>query len=95
MLESCMDYTYEPRSAAETAAGGTDMRFAPRVPPGSDGLFGRLAALDLSTQQIVWTHRQRIPVAGSTLATAGGVLFNGDSAHGAHDQATGEAGVRG
>lgn len=92
MMETCMDYTYTPRSAAETAKGGTDMQLSPRVPPGSDGLFGRLAALDLSTQQIVWTHRQRIPVAGSTLATAGGLLFNGDLDRyfHAYDQSTGE-----
>jgi alcohol dehydrogenase (cytochrome c) len=92
MVESCMDYTYAPRSAAETAAGGTDMKLTPRLPPGSDGKFGRLAALDLTTQQIVWTHRQRIPVAGATLATAGGVLFNGDLDRYfyAYDQANGD-----
>jgi alcohol dehydrogenase (cytochrome c) len=91
MAESCTDYTYAPRTAAETAAGGSDMKFAPRVPPGSDGLFGRLSALNLQTQQIVWTHRQRIPIAGSTLATAGGLLFNGDLDRYfyAYDQATG------
>jgi alcohol dehydrogenase (cytochrome c) len=91
MTESCTDYTYAPRSAAATAAGGTDMRFAPHLPPGSDGLFGRLTAVNLQTQQIVWTHRQRIPTAGSTLATAGGLLFNGDLDRYfyAYDQATG------
>jgi alcohol dehydrogenase (cytochrome c) len=91
MVESCTDYTYAPRTAAETAAGGTDMRFATRVPPGSDGKIGRLAALNLATQQIVWTHRQRIPVAGSALATGGGLLFNGDLDRNfyAYDQVTG------
>jgi alcohol dehydrogenase (cytochrome c) len=54
------------------------MRFTPRSPPGHDGNFGQLAALDLQRRQIVWRHRQRIPIAGSTLATAGGLLFNGD-----------------
>ena len=43
MTESCTDYTYAPRSAAETAAGGSDMRFASRLPPGHDGQFGKLA----------------------------------------------------
>lgn len=92
IIESCTDYKYAPRSAKETAAGGTDMQFAPRVPPGNDGLFGRLAALNLATRQIVWTHRQRMPIAGSTLATAGGVLFNGDLNRYfyAYDQASGE-----
>lgn len=92
MMETCTDYTYAPRSAAETAAGGSDMRFAPRLPPGSDGLFGRLAAIDLATQQVVWTQRQRIPYAGSTLATATGLLFSGDLDRHfrAHDQETGK-----
>jgi alcohol dehydrogenase (cytochrome c) len=89
--ESCTDYTYAPRSAAETAAGGADMRFSTRIPPGSDGKFGRLVALDLKTQQIKWTHRQRVPISGSTLATAGGLLFNGDLDRNfyAYDQETG------
>jgi alcohol dehydrogenase (cytochrome c) len=92
MMETCTDYTYAPRSAAETAAGGSDMRFAPRLPPGSDGLFGRLAAIDLATQQVVWTQRQRIPYAGSTLATSTGLLFSGDLDRHfrAHDQRTGK-----
>jgi alcohol dehydrogenase (cytochrome c) len=91
MTESCADYTYSPRTAAETAAGGSDMRFAPRQPPGNDGLFGKLAAVDLATQQVVWSHRQRMPHAGSTLATATGLLFNGDLDRHfrAYDQKTG------
>jgi alcohol dehydrogenase (cytochrome c) len=92
LTESCTDYTYAPRSAAETAAGGADMRFATREPPGSDGLFGRMVALDLSTQQITWLKRTRIPPAGSALATASGLLFNGtlDRHFRAYDQTSGE-----
>ena len=92
MTETCAEYTYTPRSAAQTAAGGIDMRYISRIPPGSDGKFGRLAALDLQTRQILWTYRQRVPIAGSTLATAGGVLFNGDLDRyfSAYDQSTGK-----
>ncbi len=92
MMETCTDYTYAPRSAAETAAGGGDFRFAPRLPPGTDGQFGRLAALDLDTREILWTHRQRMPIAGAALTTAGGLVFNGDLDRNfyAYDQATGE-----
>jgi alcohol dehydrogenase (cytochrome c) len=92
MMETCTDYTYAPRTPQETAAGGGDMRFGPRLPPGTDGQFGRFAALDLRTQQILWTHRQRIPVAGAALSTAGGLVFNGDLDRHfyAYDQATGE-----
>jgi alcohol dehydrogenase (cytochrome c) len=91
MMESCTDYTYAPRSAAETAKGGTDMRFGPRQPPGTDGQYGRLAALNLQTREILWTHRQRVPIAGAALLTAGGLLFNGDLDRNfyAYDQGTG------
>jgi alcohol dehydrogenase (cytochrome c) len=78
MLESCADFTYQPRSARETANGGTDIRFNPRPRPDSDGNFGRMMALDLATQSVKWTHRQRMPLAGSLLATAGGLVFMGD-----------------
>jgi alcohol dehydrogenase (cytochrome c) len=78
IMETCSDYTYAPGTAAQTAKGGVDMRYVARIAPGSDGKFGRLAALDLQKREILWTHRQRIPLAGSTLATAGGVLFSGD-----------------
>lgn len=92
ITESCSDYTYAPRSAAETAAGGADMRFAPRTPPGSDGKFGRFVAVDLKTREIRWAHRQRMPIAGSALATAGGIVFNGDLDRHfmAYDQDSGE-----
>ena len=78
MEANCADYTYAPAGAAQTAKGGVDMRFIPRVPPGHDWNYGRIAALDLQKREVIWNHRQRIPIAGSTLATAGGVLFNGD-----------------
>ena len=92
ITESCTEYTYAPRTAAETAAGGADMKFAPRVPPGTDGNFGRLVAVDLKTRSLRWIHRQRMPIAGSALATAGGLLFNGDLDRHFHayDQETGE-----
>jgi alcohol dehydrogenase (cytochrome c) len=88
MLESCADFTYEPRGRTETARGGSDIRFLPRPRPQSDGKLGRMMALDLTTQQIRWVHRQRMPVAGSLLATAGGLVFMGDLERnfGAYDQ---------
>ncbi len=89
---NCADYIYAPGTPAQTAKGGVDMRFVPRVPPGYDFKFGHIAALDLQTRQVVWTHRQRMPIAGSALATAGGVLFNGDLDRyfSAYDQSTGK-----
>lgn len=92
ILENCADYTYKPRSAEQTARGGLDMHFSARSRPDHDGNYGRLVALDLSKREVKWTHRQRIPLAGSTLATAGGVVFSGDVDRyfHAHDQSSGK-----
>jgi len=91
MLESCADFTYEPRSRKETASGGSDIRFTPRVRPDSDGNLGRMIALDLNTRSVLWSHRQRAPLAGSLLATAGGLVFGSDLGRNftAYDQVTG------
>jgi alcohol dehydrogenase (cytochrome c) len=78
IIETCSDYTYAPANAAQTAKGGVDMRFVARIPPGSDGNFGRLTAVDLAHRRILWTHRQRAPLASAALATAGGLVFSGD-----------------
>lgn len=93
ILENCAEYTYTPRRAAQTTQGGVDIRFALRTPLHHDGRFGRIAALDLQTRKIVWTDRERMPMAGSTLATAGGLLFEGDVDRHlcAYDQTDGKA----
>lgn len=91
MLENCADYTYTAGTAEQTAKGGIDIHFSSRTPPGHDGNFGRLAALDLGKRQILWTHRQRIPLASAVLATGGGLIFAGDVDRNlyAYDQANG------
>ncbi len=90
--ESCMDYAWAPRGAAETAKGGVDIRYPNRHRPDSDGNFGRLQAVNLQTRQVAWTDRQRAPMASSALATAGGVVFVGseDRRFSAYDAATGK-----
>jgi alcohol dehydrogenase (cytochrome c) len=90
--ESCMEYMFEARPAAEVAAGGVDIRYPNIHRPDSDGKFGRLQAMNLDTRQTVWTHRQRAPIASSALATAGGVVFAGstDRRFSAFDAATGK-----
>lgn len=92
IMETCADYTYAPANPEQTAKGGVDMRFVARIAPGSDGKFGRLAALDLEKRRIVWAHRQRVPLAGAALATAGGLVFNGDFDRyfSAYDQTSGK-----
>ena len=43
-----------------------------------DGDLTEVRALDISTGREVWRYSQRAPNAGSTLATAGNVVFHGD-----------------
>ena len=77
MAEVCMDYTWAPRDAAQTAGGGLDIRGTLRTRPDSDGKMGRIDAVNLETRKIVWMDRQRAPIASAMLATAGGLVFSG------------------
>jgi len=88
----CMDYSWAARGANEIAAGGQDMRLRSRPKPGNDGNFGRIEAIDLKTRQVVWTQRQRAPMASSLLSSAGGLLFSGarDRRFRAYDAANGK-----
>jgi alcohol dehydrogenase (cytochrome c) len=92
LVESCMDFTWKPRSAEQTAAGGSDLDWLMKAPPHSDGKFGRVEAIDLKTGRVLWTRRQRAPESASLLATAGGLLFEGsrDRQFRALDSATGK-----
>ncbi|HEY4276161.1 MAG TPA: PQQ-binding-like beta-propeller repeat protein [Rhizomicrobium sp.] len=58
--------------------GGQEVRMA-RYQPGTDGNIGRLDAVNWSTQKIIWSVRQRASLTSATVATAGGVIFAGDS----------------
>jgi len=88
----CMDYSWVERDAAKIAAGGMDVRLPSRPKPGNDGNFGRVEAIDLKTRQVVWSKRQRAPIASSLLASAGGLLFSGarDRHFRAYDAANGK-----
>jgi alcohol dehydrogenase (cytochrome c) len=89
---NCMDYNWVARGASDIATGGQDMRLRARPRPGNDGNFGRIEAIDLKTQQVVWSTRQRAPIASSLLASAGGLVFGGarDRHFRAYDAATGD-----
>ena len=92
LIETCADYGWTPRNAGAIAAGGNDIHFATRPRPDGDGKFGRLEAINLATGRVVWTHRQRAPLASSLLATGGGVVFAGalDRFFSAYDATTGK-----
>ncbi|MEJ0008804.1 MAG: PQQ-binding-like beta-propeller repeat protein [Steroidobacteraceae bacterium] len=74
---NCMNYSWFERDGAQIAAGGQDMRLQSRPKPGNDGNFGRIEAIDLKTQRVVWSQRQRAPIASSLLTSAGGLVFSG------------------
>jgi alcohol dehydrogenase (cytochrome c) len=88
----CMDYSWVERDADKIAAGGMDVRLVGRPKPDNDGNFGRVEAIDLKTKKVVWSKRQRAPIASSLLASAGGLVFSGarDRVFRAYDAATGQ-----
>lgn len=100
MLESCMDFSWLPASQSDSAGAADEKRpgrsldvgWVPKPRPGTDGNYGRYAALDLASGKILWTKRQRAPLSSSLLATEGGLLFGGDRSRvfSALDQRTGE-----
>jgi alcohol dehydrogenase (cytochrome c) len=92
LIQTCMNFTRRVRTAAETAAGGSDLGWVVRARPDSDGNIGRVDAINLVTKKVVWSIRHRPPESAALLATAGGVLFEGtrDRMFKALDQATGK-----
>lgn len=92
LYESCQDFTWVPRTSDKTAAGGSDMKFVLHPRPDSDGNFGRVEAINLETKKVTWVYRQRAALSGSTLTTAGGLVFVGsrDREFRAFDGATGK-----
>jgi alcohol dehydrogenase (cytochrome c) len=68
--EDCMGFLWTP--------GPTfDIRPYPIARPDSDGMIGRVEAVDLATGKTLWVRRERASHASSILATAGGVIFEG------------------
>jgi alcohol dehydrogenase (cytochrome c) len=87
--EACMDLI--PVKEGERGLL-TGVRMAIRPRADSDGLFGRLQAINLETGKTAWTTRERTPFMTGTLATAGGLVFAGsvDRSFSAYDDATGK-----
>lgn len=78
-----------------TEEGGllsTGVSLTPAPIPNSDGLFGRLQAINLATQEVAWNFREAVPPTSAVLATAGGLIFGGalDQSFKAFDEDNGE-----
>jgi alcohol dehydrogenase (cytochrome c) len=89
LVESCMDLT--PVAPGGRGSLSTGVRWSLRPRPNSDGLYGRIQAINLETRKSTWTSRQRAPMTTGTLATAGGVVFAGalDRTFTAYDETSG------
>ncbi len=71
---SCLDQTANDR----TISGASPRVSIPEPGFEEDGDLTEVRAIDISTGREVWRYSQRAPNAGSTLATAGNVVFFGD-----------------
>jgi alcohol dehydrogenase (cytochrome c) len=68
--ESCMNFSW-------LAGEGFDIIYGVKAPPGGDGNFGKLIAINLETRKIEWTEKHRAPESSAILSTAGGIAFDG------------------
>jgi alcohol dehydrogenase (cytochrome c) len=70
---SCLNQT-----ANDRAVNGASPRFSIPEPGRENGNLTEVRAIDVSTGREVWRYSQRAPNAGTTLSTAGNVVFFGD-----------------
>jgi len=90
IAESCMSMT--PTSdRREMLSSGTKIGRVTH-PDDTDGLYGRIQAIDLEKQELAWAVDQAVPPSTGLLTTGGGLLFSGDIEPSlkAFDDATGE-----
>ena len=76
---ACMTLTlneFRERPGAHHGSARVVLEAAPDI----DGQIGQFTALDLATGEPAWVYRQRAGVAGSVLATGGGLVFVSDDA---------------
>ena len=72
--EACATYI---RADAPFVRGLPYMGGTPVLAEGEDA-YGNLAAIDVTTGQVRWRHREDDPIMAGVLSTAGGVVFTGN-----------------
>lgn len=68
--ETCMGLTWVPGGAFDWTSR--------QLPGSKDGMVGRVQAFDLATGKTLWTARERPHHVSAILATAGGLIFEGN-----------------
>jgi len=68
-----------PTGGNSILTSGAALNPIPR--PDGDGNFGRLQAVNLETRELTWSHREQMPATSASIATAGGLVFNGTLDH--------------
>lgn len=88
--ETCMDMVPVPPGIQGFLSTGVNLTLRPRSD--SDGRYGRVQAINLTTRKVMWVTRERAPTTTGVLATAGGVVFAGaaDRWFSAYDASTGK-----
>jgi len=91
LSESCRTITPRPTEMREGEIIGMQSSGKSQYAPGEDST-GRIYAVDVKTGKITWVRKQKPIFSSSLLATAGGLVFGGDSARefSAFDQKTGK-----
>jgi PQQ-dependent dehydrogenase (methanol/ethanol family) len=78
LANMCNDYRVvrqEPTPGEDFGRG----RFTPRHAPDSQGMVGRVEAIDVDTGRSVWKHERRPIISSGLLTTDGGLVIGGDA----------------
>lgn len=76
LIDTCMEMRFVPHNPKSS---WNEWDYSKKSRPDGDDKFGRVTALNLDAQQVVWTNRRRAPQVSAMLATAGGLVFEGSS----------------